>query len=73
MYLLSYFLGQSPAEANRFSASREIPRILRKPKVHYRIHKCPPLVPIRYMVQFHVRMLKAVSVRHMRSYVVRFT
>jgi len=45
--LLTYSMEESPAwKANRFAASQEIRRMLWNPKVHYRIDKCPPPVPI---------------------------
>jgi len=45
--ILPYSMKQSPSwQANRFSASQEILRILRNSMVHYRSYKCPPPVPI---------------------------
>jgi len=46
-YLPTHTMEQSASwEAKRFSASQKIPHILWNPKVHCRLHKCPPPVPI---------------------------
>jgi hypothetical protein len=45
---ITYLLTEmSPSwEAANCAATQELPSILRNPKVHRRVHKSPPLVPI---------------------------
>ena len=68
-HLLPYSIDPSPSwEANRFSASQEIPRILWNQKVHYRIYKClspvpilshlcPVHTPIPYFLKIHLNII----------------
>jgi hypothetical protein len=48
LYLLTYLLMElSPSwEAANCATTQELPSILWNPKVHHRVHKSPPLVPI---------------------------
>jgi hypothetical protein len=46
MQLTNYLRQSRYWEANSHSANQEIPRIWRNPKVYYRVHKEPSLVPI---------------------------
>ena len=66
LYIL-YTMQQSPSwEANRSSASQEIPRILWKSKVNFCIYKIPPHIPILNQINpFHALYtisLKSISI-----------
>jgi hypothetical protein len=62
----NFGMEQSPSwEANRFSASQEIPRSLWNPKVHYLIHKYPPPVRIlSHLDPVHITTYHFLKIHH---------
>jgi hypothetical protein len=68
-HLFTYFMEQSPSwEANGFSASQEIPRILGNQKVHYHIHKCLPPGPVLQSISPGLRLSVWIFCNNIRFY-----
>jgi hypothetical protein len=51
IHITNFMEKSPPLEPNSHSASQEIHSLLRNPKVHYRVHRNPPLVP--FLCQMH--------------------